>query len=80
MLGILADDHYTAVSLYDLAFFADLLYGWLDFHFNHSFLINYKSRLFGSPGYTAFCQIVDRDLDLDMVTGQDSDVIQAKLS
>jgi hypothetical protein len=33
MLGVLADDHYTAVSFDDLALFADLLYGRLNFHF-----------------------------------------------
>jgi hypothetical protein len=33
MLGVLADDHYMAVSFDDLALFADLLYGRLNFHF-----------------------------------------------
>jgi hypothetical protein len=33
VLGVFADDHYTAVSFDDLALFADLLYGWLNFHF-----------------------------------------------
>ena len=32
VLGILADDHYAAVSFDDLALFADLLNGWLNFH------------------------------------------------
>ena len=33
MLGILADDHYFAVSLNDLALFANSLDGRLNFHF-----------------------------------------------
>ena len=32
MLGILADHHDFAFALDDLAFFADLLYGWFYFH------------------------------------------------
>jgi hypothetical protein len=32
MLGIFADNHYFAFSLDDLALFADLLYGWFNFH------------------------------------------------
>ena len=34
MLGVFADDHYMAVSSYDLALFADLLYGWFNLHYN----------------------------------------------
>ena len=32
MLRVLADDHNAAMSLDNLALFADLLYGWLNFH------------------------------------------------
>ena len=32
VLGVIADDHYVAVSLDDLALFADLLNGWFYFH------------------------------------------------
>ena len=32
VLGILADDHDTTMSLDDLALFADLLNGWFYFH------------------------------------------------
>ena len=32
VLGVLANDHDFAVSLNDLALFADLLNGWFDFH------------------------------------------------
>ena len=35
MLGVFADDHYVAVSLDDLALFADLLYGRPYFHSNN---------------------------------------------
>ena len=33
MLGVFADNHYLAFSLYDLALLADLLYGWFNLHF-----------------------------------------------
>ena len=32
VLGVLANDHDFAVSLNDLALFADLFNGWFDFH------------------------------------------------
>ena len=32
MLGVFANDHYFAFSFNDLAFFADLFYGWFHFH------------------------------------------------
>jgi hypothetical protein len=35
VLGVIADDHYVAVSLDDLALFADLLNGRLYFHSNN---------------------------------------------
>lgn len=40
MLGIFADDHYTAFSFDYLALFADLLDGWFNFHWilYHTFL------------------------------------------
>ena len=39
MLRILADDHYVAVPLDDLALFADLFYGRLYFHSLTTFLV-----------------------------------------
>ena len=39
MLGVLADNHYFAFSLDDLALFADLLNGWFHLHcLYHTFL------------------------------------------
>jgi len=48
MLGVFADDHYMAVSSYDLALFADLLYGWFNLHYNFTmpFVIIWNARLF----------------------------------
>ena len=44
VLGILADDHDTTMSLDDLALFADLLNGWFYFHcVHHAFLTGYVS-------------------------------------
>ena len=41
MLRILADDHYVAVSLDNLAFLADFLYGRLYFHSNNHLSIDF---------------------------------------
>ena len=49
---ILADNHYFAIALNDLAFFADWLYGSSYFHF---FV---PPDLLLSPGNSASCQVV----------------------
>ena len=43
MLRVLANDHYAAMSFDDLAFLADLLYGWLYFHLFYHTFPNYEN-------------------------------------
>ena len=76
MLGVFADNHYFAFSLDDFALFANLLYGWFNFHF----IIPTLSFLLCTPGNAALGQVIDRNLDGHAVTGQYSDIIHAKLS
>ena len=76
MLRVFADDHYFAFSLYDLALFADLLYGWFNLHLITPTL----SLLLCSPGYASLVEIVNRDLDGYAVTGQYSDIVHSELS
>ena len=44
MLGVIADDHYVAVSLDDLALFADLLNGRLYFHSNNHLSLYFSTN------------------------------------
>ena len=45
MLGVFADNHYLAFSLYDLALLADLFYGWFNLHFYYTNpFLNYFAR------------------------------------
>ena len=76
MLGVFADNHYFACSLYDLALFADLLYGWFNLHFITPTL----SLLLCTPGYASLVEIVNRDLYCYAVTGQNSNIVHTKLS
>ena len=39
-----------------------------------------KLRLFGTPGYAALSQVINRDLDSHLVTRQYSDIVHSKLS
>ena len=61
VLRVLADDHYAAMSLDDLALFADLLNGWLHFHCicTIPFSLCVLSNLFRSPGDPSLGGIVD---------------------
>ena len=76
MLGVFADNHYFAFSLYDFALFANLFYGWFNLHFITPTL----SLLLCSPGYAALIEVVNRDLNSYAVTGQYSDIVHTKLS
>ena len=91
MLGVLANNHYFAFSFDDLAFFADLLYGWFHLHCSyHTFLAEFGfciSRsaisargLFCSPGNAALGQVIDRNLNGHAVTGQNFNIVHTKLS
>ena len=76
VLRIFADDHYAAFSLDNLALFADLFHGRLNFHFCNTF----PFLLFSAPGYASFVEVVNRNLNGDFVTRQDSYVVHSELS
>ena len=76
MLRVLADNHYFAFSLNDFALFANLFYGWFNLHF----IIPTLSLLLCTPGYASFCEVVNRNLNGNAVTGQYSDIVHSKLS
>ena len=76
MLGILADDHYFAFSLNNLALFANLFYGWFNLHF----IIPTLSLLLGSPGYTSLSKVVNGYLYGNLVSRQYSNIVHSKLS
>ena len=76
MLGVFADNHYFAFSLYDLALFADLLYGWFNLHF----IIPTLSLLLCTPSNTSLSEVVNRNLNSYAVTGQNSYIVHSKLS
>ena len=76
MLGVLADDHDLAFSLYDLALFADLFYGWFNLHF----IIPTLSLLLCTPSYASLVEIVNGDLHCYAVTGQYSNIVHSKLA
>ena len=87
MLGILADDHDTTMSLDDLALFADLLNGWFYFHcVHHAFLTvmclmrTICWSLFSSPSNSTLGEIIYGNFNRNLVTGKNSDIIHAKLT
>ena len=75
MLRVLAYNHYGSFSFYDLAFVADLFNGRFNLH-----VINTIPFLFRAPGYTAFCRVIYRDLDGNLVTGQNPNIVHSQLS
>ena len=76
MLRIFADNHYFAFSLYDLALFADLLYGWFNLHF----IIPTLSFLLCTPSDSSLIEIVYGYLNSYAVTGQYSNIIHSELT
>ena len=78
MLGVLADNHYVAFSLDDFALFANLLDGRLNFHCFIPFLSS--ELLLFSPGYTALCEIVNRDLNSYRIAGKNLNIIHSQLA
>jgi hypothetical protein len=76
VLRVLADNHYFAFSLNDLALFANLFYGWFNLHF----IIPTLSLLLGTPGYAALSKIVNRYLYGNLVARQYSDIVHSELS
>ena len=76
MLGILAYYHYAAFSLDYLALFADLLYGWFNLHFITPTL----SLLLCTPSDSALCEVVNRNLNCYLISGQYSDIIHSEFA
>ena len=85
MLGILAYNHDAAFSFDYLAFLADLLYGWFNLHclipyLSLRILLLLFAGLLCTPSDAAFCEVVNRNLNRYLVTGQYSDIIHSELS
>ena len=80
MLGVFADNHDFAFSLYDFSLIANLFNGWFNLHFIIPYLSCLILRLFRTPGYTALGKVVDRYLNGNLIARQYSNIIHTKLS
>ena len=82
MLGVFADYHDFAFSLYDFAFIAYLFNGWFNLHLYYTipFLIFSFALLFCAPGYAALSKVVNRHFYGYLITGQYSYIIHSELS
>ena len=74
MFGVLANYHYDTLSFDDLALIADLFNGWFYFH-----LITIPF-LFCTPGDAALGEVVYRNLNRYLVTGQYPDIVHSELT
>ena len=74
MLGVLTDYHDTTLALNNFALFANLFDGWLNLHF---VTIPF---LFGTPSDAALGQVIDRDLDGYLITGQYPYIVHSELA
>ena len=74
MLGVLTDHHDTTLALNNFALFANLFDGWLNLHF---VTIPF---LFGTPSDAALGQVIDRDLDGYLITGQNPYIVHSELA
>jgi len=88
VLGILADDHDTTMSLDDLALLADLLNGWFYFHcvtmpFSQLCVLCLtfgEERLFSSPCDSALRKVINGNFDRNLITGENFNIIHTKLT
>ena len=82
MLGVFADNHDFAFSLYDFALIAYLFNGWFNLHFYYTipFLIFKFCALFCAPGYAALSKVVNRHLYGYLITGQYSYIVHSELT
>ena len=76
MLGILTDDHGLAMSLDDLALFANSFDGRLNFHY---LTLSFQKLLLLSPGDAALGNIVGRYLHGHHVTDENLDIVHTQL-
>ena len=74
MLGVFADNHYFTFALDYLAFFTDFLNGWLNLHFNTI------PFLFRSPCYATFCEVVNRNFNVDFISGHDPYIVHTEFA
>ena len=77
MFRVFADNHHFAVSLDDLALFADGFDGRSDLH---DFYLLKISALLGAPCDTTLCQVVGRHLNRHFIAGQNPYEIHAQLA
>ena len=80
VLRVLADDHDLAFSLNDLALLADLLYRRLHFHGDTIPFCTFELWLFGPPGDTSLIQVINRHFNSNVISGQNSNIVQSELS
>ena len=84
MLGILTDNHHFTVTLDDLALVADFLNGRFYFHSIYHLSL-YKPQggfalTLGTPCYPSLGGVVDRNLDLYLVTGKYLNIVHSELT
>ena len=96
MLRVFANNHYFTFALNDFTFFANLFYGWFYFHrimptFLGTFVLHPATTaglqhpfpdagLFGTPGNTSLVKVVDRDLNGDFITRENSYKVHSEFS
>ena len=82
MLGILTNNHHFAVTLDNLALFADFLNG--RFYFHSIFHLSLSKHLGGltlsAPCYPTLCKVVDRNVYLYLITGEYLNIVHSELS
>ena len=78
MLGILADDHDTALALDDLALLADRLDRRSNLHLSDP--PRFVFSTLAAPGDATPGQIIGRNFDFDLIARIDADEIHADLS
>ena len=77
MLRVLTNDHDLAMSFDDLALFANLFDGRLNFHFDN---LTFRKLLLLSPGDTSLRDIVRRYRDRDRISYENPDIVHAKFA
>lgn len=78
LLGVLLINYiHSALALHNLAVGRSFLYGCLNFHFNLNLVV---VLTFVSESDTAFCQIVRRHFQLNLVAGKNLDVMHTHLT
>ena len=80
VLGVLADNHDLSFSLNDFALLANLLYRRLHFHGDTIPFCTFELWLFGPPSDTSLIQVVNRHFNGNVISGQNSDIVQSELS